>query len=52
MDKQPISDERAMELITKALSGVEWSADTLDFIAAVVLANGRTIKDSAEYDNE
>ncbi len=34
-----------MELITEALSGVEWSPDTLDFIAAVVLASGRTIAD-------
>lgn len=38
-------DTRAMDLIAEYMSGHEWSADTLDEIAGVVIASGREIKD-------
>lgn len=40
-----MDDTTALNAITNALSGTEWSADTLDAIADVVRATGRTIAD-------
>lgn len=39
-------DSTALDLITRALSGVEWSADTLDAIADAVRLTGRHIADA------
>jgi hypothetical protein len=46
-----ISDERAMNAIAALMSGSEWSADTLDVIADMVRATGRTVADSGEYED-
>lgn len=40
-----MTDTEAMNAITEAMSGVSWSPDTLDTIADIVRATGRTIED-------
>lgn len=41
-----LRDDQAMELIRSAMSGLEWSPDTLDTIADIVRLTGREILDS------
>ena len=38
-----LSDTEALDRIHACLAGLEWSADTLEAIAALVEATGRTI---------
>ena len=35
--------EQALEAIHAALDGIEWSPDTLDTIASIIMSTGRTI---------
>lgn len=46
MTVRKITDERAMQLISGVLSGVEWSPDTLDTVADIVQLTGRDVLDS------
>lgn len=39
------TDAQALDAITAALSGKEWSPDTLDAVATIVRETGRTIED-------
>ena len=41
-----MDDTKAMDEITKIMSGQEWSPDTLDYIAEVVRETGREIKET------
>lgn len=43
-----LSDESGLNAIRNVMSGTEWSADTLDSIAAVVRMTGRSISDLNE----
>jgi hypothetical protein len=43
-----MDDTEAMNAIHALMDGTEWSADTLEEIADVVLATGRTITDPNE----
>ncbi len=38
-------DARALDAIARELDGVEWDADTLDAIAAIIRATGRQVRD-------
>jgi hypothetical protein len=40
---RPLSDTEALDRIHACLTGLEWSADTLEAIAALVDATGRPI---------
>lgn len=42
-EEPPLDDRRALDLIAELMSGREWSADTLDEIAGVVMMTGREI---------
>jgi hypothetical protein len=42
-DRLPVSDTEALDRIHACLTGLEWSADTLEAIAALVDATGRPI---------
>lgn len=46
-----LRDDQAMESIRSAMSGVEWSPDTLDAIADIVRLTGREIANSDEYED-
>jgi hypothetical protein len=48
--KKRLTDTEAMERIHKILSGQEWSADQLEWIADVVTATGREILPPGEED--
>ena len=39
----PLSDTEALDRIHECLNGLEWSADTLEAIAALIEATGRPI---------
>lgn len=43
-----MNDTDALDAIARLLSGQEWSPDTLDGIADIVRATGRTVADSAD----
>ena len=45
-----MSDTEALNRIHECLNGLEWSADTLDAIAALVEATGRPIAPPAVED--
>lgn len=49
---QGARDTDAMDQIHAAMSGVEWSPDTLDAIAEIVTLSGREIIDPTEYEDE
>jgi hypothetical protein len=45
-----LDDTQALDGIAAAMSGAEWSADTLDAVAAYVLASGRGLADPSTPD--
>lgn len=47
-----LNDSTAMNAIHGVMTGTEWSADTLDEIALLVTATGRTIANSDEFEEE
>ena len=41
--KFAVTDTEAMDLIARAMSTPDWSADTLDEVAFIVIQSGRTM---------
>jgi hypothetical protein len=50
MQPEYISDGEAMTIIYEILDGVEWSADTLEAIASIVMQAGYNIRNPHEVE--
>lgn len=49
-NKRVMSDAAVLDGIQALMSGVEWSAETLDGIAGLVRLSGRHVDDSGDYE--
>ncbi len=47
-----MNDHELVLEIQQLMDGVEWSADTLDAIAQLLISNGYRIRDMNDYDLE